>query len=76
MLFRSFAYCNSNKPGIDTQEAMNTGCEVVGCQVLDSILSTGNNWQWTIPENSVDPVKAMQFLNLLYTDADLLNQCH
>ncbi len=68
-----FAYCNSNKPGIDTQEAMNTGCEVVGCQVLDSILSTGNNWQWTIPENSVDPVKAMQFLNLLYTDADLLN---
>lgn len=68
-----FAYCNSNKPGIDTQEQQNAGCEVVGCQVLDSIAWSANNWQWSIPENSVNPEKAMEFLNLLYTDAELLN---
>lgn len=68
-----FAYANSNKPGIDTQEAMNTGCEVVGAQVLDTITWTGNNWQWTIPENSKYPEKAMQFLVLLYTDPQILN---
>lgn len=68
-----FAYANSNKPGIDTQEAMTTGCEMTGAQVLDTITWTGNNWQWTIPENSKYPEKAMQFLNLLYTDPDVLN---
>lgn len=68
-----FAYCNSNKPGIDTQESMNSGREVVGAQVLDTITWTGNNWQWTIPENSRNPEKAMEFLNLLYTDPDVLN---
>lgn len=68
-----FAYANSNKPGIDTQEEQNTGCDVVGAQVLDTIKITNNNGQWCIPENSVYPEKAMQFLNLLYTDPDVVN---
>lgn len=68
-----FAYANSNKPGIDTQEAQNTGCEVVGAQVLDTIKITNNNGQWCIPENSAHPEKAMQFLNLMYTDSDIIN---
>ena len=35
--------------------------------------TSGNNWQWTIPENSAYPEKAMQFLNLLYSDPDIIN---
>lgn len=68
-----FAYANANKPGIDAQEQQITGCEVVGCQVLDSITVTNNNGQWCIPENSAHPEKAMQFLNLLYTDPEIIN---
>ncbi len=48
-------------------------CEVVGAQVLDTITWTGNNWQWCIPENSAHPEKAMQFLNLMYSDPEILN---
>ena len=68
-----FAQANSNKPGMLTQEEMTAGCELVGAQVLPSITWTGNNWQWCIPENAEYPEEAMQFLNLLYTDADILN---
>lgn len=68
-----FCYASSNKPGINAQEQQNSGCEVVGAQVLDTITWTGNNWQWAIPENSANPEKAMEFLNLLYTDPDVIN---
>lgn len=68
-----FAYANSNKPGIDTQEELSTGCDVVGCQVLDTIKITNNNGQWCIPENSANPEKAMEFLNLMYTDSEIIN---
>jgi ABC-type sugar transport system, periplasmic component len=68
-----FAYPTSNKPGIEIQEQNNSGYEVNVCQVLDTITVTGNNWQWTIPENSKNPEKAMEFLNLMYTDSDIIN---
>ena len=68
-----FAYANANKPGIDSQEMQNSGVEMTGAQVLDTLTTSGNNWQWTIPENSAYPEKAMQFLNLLYSDPDIIN---
>ncbi len=68
-----FCYPNATKPGIVVQEQNNSGYEVEICQVLDAITVTGNNWQWTIPENSKDPEKAMEFLNLMYTDAAVIN---
>ncbi len=68
-----FAMANSNKPGMLAQEQMNTGIELVGAQVLPSISWTANNWQWCIPENAEHPEEAMQFLNLLYTDPDVIN---
>lgn len=68
-----FAYANANKPGIDAQEQQNSGVEMTGAQVLETFTISGNNWQWTIPENSAYPEKAMQFLNLLYSDSDILN---
>lgn len=68
-----FSYAISNKPGINTQESMDSGREVVGAQVINTITWTSNNAQWTIPENCEYPEKAMQFINLMYTDADLVN---
>ncbi|MGL5435664.1 MAG: ABC transporter substrate-binding protein [Lachnospiraceae bacterium] len=68
-----FAYAHANKPGGLTQESISAGHEMVGCQVLESINGTLNAWQWTIPANSKNPEKAMEFLNLLYTDPDVIN---
>ena len=68
-----FAFCESNKPGIETQDQIGTGCEVVGVQLQESMVITNNNGQWTIPENSKYPELAMQFLNLMYTDSDVIN---
>lgn len=68
-----FSYCAANKPGEDSQEQMATGREVVGVQLLDTLTVTFTIWQWAIPQNSAHPEKAMQFLNMMYTDPDIIN---
>lgn len=70
-----FACASAGKPGIEQQEAMTAGMEVVYVQVLETFTSTAapQTWQWTIPENSKNPEKAMEFLNLMYTNADVMN---
>lgn len=68
-----FSYFNANKPGIETQEENACGVDLTVVQVLDTFTQTGNNWQWTIPENCEYPEKAMQFINELYTDSDIIN---
>ena len=68
-----FSYFNANKPGIETQEENACGVDLTVVQVLDTFTQTGNNWQWTIPENCEYPEKAMQFINELYTNPDIIN---
>lgn len=68
-----FAYAHANKPGVLTQESIATGEEMVGCQVLETINWTSRAWQWTIPANSRNPEKAMELMNLLYVDKDIIN---
>lgn len=70
-----FAYPNSGKPGIEQQESATAGTNMTYVQVLPTFTSTAAplTWQWTIPQNSANPEKAMQFLNLMYTDSDIMN---
>lgn len=68
-----FAYTQAGKPGIETQEQNSSGYELYYCQVLESLKTTQDTWQWTIPENCDNPEKAIEFLNLMYTDADIIN---
>ncbi|SHK02746.1 putative aldouronate transport system substrate-binding protein [Anaerocolumna jejuensis DSM 15929] len=68
-----FAYNTAGKPGIKIQEKNSSGYDVEYCQVLPTLTVTGNIWQWTIPQNSKYPEKAMQFINLMYTDKDIIN---
>ncbi|MDO5425411.1 MAG: ABC transporter substrate-binding protein [Eubacteriales bacterium] len=68
-----FCYFNANKPGIETQEENASGVDMTFVQVLETFTQTGNNWQWTIPENCEYPEKAMQFINLLYTDPEIVD---
>lgn len=68
-----FCYIGANKPGIETQEKNASGMDITAVQVLDTFTSTAANWQWAIPENCEDPEKAMQFINLLFTDPEIVN---
>ncbi len=68
-----FAYNQVWKPGIETQEETTTGRDLIGIKLLPALKCTNNWGTYGIPENAKYPEKAMQFLNLLYTDSELLN---
>lgn len=52
-----------------------TGTPMVLVQTLDSFMpgSSVAAMPWTIPINSKDPEKTMEYLNLLYTNPDMMN---
>ncbi|MBW7453268.1 DUF3502 domain-containing protein, partial [Paenibacillus sepulcri] len=63
------------KPGIEAQEAAATGYELVSVPFAQPVTQTSNITiiMQGIAQNSQNPEKAMQFLNLLYSDSQLLN---
>lgn len=65
----------SLKPGFDAQESRNSGTPIVSVEMLPPVAktSTVTNIMWGIAKNSENPEKAMQFLNLMYTDKDVVN---
>lgn len=69
------SYWNAYKPGALTENELLCGRELEVAVLGEPIAYTSKiqNWSWVIPENSVYPELAMQFLNLLYTDSDLIN---
>lgn len=70
------SYFQVFKPGaVVENENTVQNYELVAAPVESPVSFTSNvqNWMWAIPTNSKNPGKAMEFLNLLYTDADLIN---
>lgn len=70
-----FAYTANNKPGQEQENTNSCGTPMVMVQTLETSTATSipQILQWTIPRNSKSPEKAMQFLNLMYTDPDIVN---
>lgn len=68
-----FCYVAANKPGIETQEQLSTGCEIAGVQLQPTLVNSPGIWQWCIPAHSDYPEKSMQFIDLMYTNSDLVN---
>lgn len=70
-----FAYACRGKPGIERQEKLSTGRDVVFVQFGENAV-IGNAMAampWVITQNTVSPEKSMQLLNLFYTDAEIMN---
>ena len=63
------------KAGLETQLKAETGYDmtVVNLYPADTSTSTVQTLQYCIAQNSEHPDKAIQFLNLLYTNADVAN---
>lgn len=72
---RAFAYSDMYKPGITTQSANLCGYPMASIQTQESATSTTivQSIVWCIPSNCERPEKAMQYLNEVYTSADLMN---
>ncbi|NOU72260.1 extracellular solute-binding protein [Paenibacillus sp. LMG 31458] len=72
---KAFAYGESMKPGFEMQETRNTGTPMVTVELTKPYTTTGDTTSamFAIPNTSKDPERAMMFLNLLYTDKQLLN---
>lgn len=69
------AYNTGGKPGIKAQESALCGYDMTIIQTEPDYMSSSGvaNFPWSIPLNTVDAVAAMKWLNLLYTDADMMN---
>lgn len=63
------------KPGFDVQETRQSGMPIVSVEMLPPVAksNTVTNIMWGIAANSENPEKALQFLNLMYTDKDIVN---
>ncbi|MBD2869093.1 ABC transporter substrate-binding protein [Paenibacillus arenilitoris] len=63
------------KPGFDAQETRQSGMPIVSVEMLPAVAKTNTvtNIMWGIAKNSKNPVRAMELLNLLYTDKEVVN---
>ncbi len=70
-----FAYAFRGKPGVEWQEKMTTGQDVVFVQFGENSVpaNSPSSMGWGISKNTISQEKSMELLNLLYTDADLMN---
>lgn len=69
------SYFIAQKPGIETQEAIASGQEVVAVPLTAPLSTTAvvQSSSWALPINCKYPEKTMEYLNLCYTDAELMN---
>lgn len=71
----AFAALSTLKPGYAFKESKSIGKEMVQVGIFPATTNTTvvQSIQWTIPENTDYAQKAMQMLNLMYSDADVMN---
>lgn len=68
------AYFQTYKPGAVVENQNACGGKELVCALVNKPLATNvQNWGWAIPTNAKYPEKAMQLLNLLFSDPDLIN---
>lgn len=70
-----FSFFSAYKPGITHENSLICEREMVCVQLTPPLASRteGKGTRWGISKNCPHPEKAMQFLNLLYTDSELIN---
>lgn len=75
---KAFAVAQSLKPGKDKEMSITSGVEVVQVETAEPFTTTGDaqGAMLGISRTSKDPARAMMFLNLLYSDPELLNMLY
>jgi len=72
---RAFSYLAPVGADSATSVTMSSGIETVVVELTPPYVTTGSVMKglWTIAHQSEDPARAMMFLNLMYTDPDVVN---
>ncbi|HLV10117.1 MAG TPA: ABC transporter substrate-binding protein, partial [Halanaerobiales bacterium] len=72
---RGAGYICSSIPGLVAGESRRTGRELVMIDLIEPYVTTSDLQlaTWGIPRSSDNPEKAMQMLNLMYTDPEVAN---
>ncbi|RTE11453.1 ABC transporter substrate-binding protein [Paenibacillus whitsoniae] len=72
---RAFAYLANMKLGFEQSESTAAGTPLVAATLVQPVSRTASviNVMWGIPINSKAQEKAMDFMNLMYTDKDIVN---
>ncbi len=72
---KGFAYFSTIKPGVEEQESRLTGMPMIVVPLTEPVMTSYNIMVFgmSLAAHSKHPDKAMEFLNLLYSDASLLN---
>lgn len=70
-----FSYITAYKPGIEREVSINCGMEMVTLPLMETVVSnrSASMRYWGITQKCKNPGKAMQFLNLLYCDSEVVN---
>ncbi len=72
---KAFGYFSNMKPGFETQESGLDGYEMVAARLTPpiSVSTSATSFMLSIPRNTRDADRAMQLMNLMYTDKDVVN---
>ncbi|WP_419874636.1 ABC transporter substrate-binding protein [Candidatus Pristimantibacillus sp. PTI5] len=72
---KGFSEFSNGEVGLDAQLSRNTGHPFVTRKLQEPLITSGaiQGLTWTIPVTSKKPEAAMKFLNLTYTNADVVN---
>lgn len=72
---RGFGYFTGIKPGIEEQVSRGNGMPMTAASFGKALTTTSYivNISWSIARQSKSPEKAMEFLNLLYSDPEVVN---
>lgn len=71
----TFSFSTQSEYGIETAKRNATGYDVL-CVPIVSIpvqSQNGNTWAWSVPVTSENPEAAVAFMNLMWTNADIMN---
>jgi putative aldouronate transport system substrate-binding protein len=72
---RAFSAIYPGNPGQEDELEVQTGYDLVGVELYPPHATTGDVMVglWTIAQHSENPERAMMFLNLMYSDKDIVN---
>ncbi len=72
---KAAGWMSAMKPGFEVQESRNVGMEMTAVRTLQPVAKTDTvtNVAVGVTSNSENPEKALQFMNLLYTDKEIVN---
>jgi putative aldouronate transport system substrate-binding protein len=72
---KGISWISESEIGVEANKSAQTGYPIRAIRLNDQVISTGNirKFVWAVPSTSREPEAAVKFLNLMYTDPQIVN---